>query len=91
MTFACAACGGGTGPRTRRRWPRRAVKTGSNRTVVPPSSHVLVLCPHHVSVAVTAQPARPQNIRTDGAGSRLSPSLVWRFWYRSEHIMAVGR
>ena len=54
MTFACAACGGGTGPRTRRRWPSRAVKTGSNRTVVPPSSHVLVLCPHHVSVGVTA-------------------------------------
>jgi hypothetical protein len=57
MTSACAACVGGTGPRTRRRWPRRAVRTGSNKTVVPLSSHVLVLCPHHVSVTVTAQRA----------------------------------
>ena len=51
---ARAACGGGTGPRTRRRWPSRAVRTGSKRTVVPPSRHVLVLCPHQVSVPVTA-------------------------------------
>jgi hypothetical protein len=100
---ACAAREGGTGPRTRRRWPRRAVRTGSNRTVVSPSCQVLVLCPHHVSVPVTARPTHPtvwkwvglglrasrpaaaglppagpdshcrEAIRTDGAGSQLSP------------------
>ena len=53
-----AASEGGTGPRIRRRWPSRAVRTGSNRTVAAPSSQVLVLCPHHVSVPVTAQLAR---------------------------------
>ena len=56
---AWAACGGGIGPRTRRRWPSRAVRTGSNKTVVPSSCQVLVLCPHHVSDAVTARPIRP--------------------------------
>jgi hypothetical protein len=56
---ACAACEGGTGPRTRRRWPTRAVRTGSKRTVVPASSQVLVLCPHQVSVPVMARPFRP--------------------------------
>jgi hypothetical protein len=55
---AWAACGGGSGPRTRRRWPSRAVRTGSNKTVVPSSCQVLVLCPHHVSDAVTARPIR---------------------------------
>jgi hypothetical protein len=60
---AWAALGGGIGPRTRRRWPRRAVRTGSNRTVVPSSCQVLVLCPHHVRDAVTARPARP-TVRT---------------------------
>src|SRR6478609_11760660 len=70
MTSACAACRGGTGPRTRRRWPRRAVRTGSNTTVVPPSCHVLVLCPHHVSVPVTARPphARPALWKRLGSG-----------------------
>jgi len=53
---ARAACGGGAGPRTRRRWPTRAVRAGSNRTVVSPSCQVLVLCPHQVSVAVMACP-----------------------------------
>ena len=48
----------GTGPRTRRRWPTRAVRVGSNRTVVSPSCQVLVLCPHQVSVAVMA--CRPE-------------------------------
>ena len=60
---AWAALGGGIGPRTRRRWPRRAVRTGSNKTVVPSSCQVLVLCPHHVRDAVTARPARP-TVRT---------------------------
>jgi hypothetical protein len=59
MRSACAAFEGGTGPRTRRRWPMRAVRTGSNRTVVSPSCHVLVLCPHHVSVPVTT----PSSVR----------------------------
>ena len=60
---AWAALGGGIGPRTRRRWPRRAVRTGSNKTVVPSSCQVLVLCPHHVRDAVTARPTRP-TVRT---------------------------
>ena len=55
---ACAACGGGTGPRTRRRWPRRAVRTGSKRTAVSPSRQVQVPRPHQVSVAVMA--CRPE-------------------------------
>jgi hypothetical protein len=56
---AWAACGGGIEPRTRRRWPSRVVRTGSNKTVVPSFCQVVVLCPHHVSDAVTARSARP--------------------------------
>jgi hypothetical protein len=71
---AWAALGGGIGPRTRRRWPRRAVRTGSNKTVVPSSCQVLVLCPHHVSDAVTARPTRPTVWTLVGPRSRSQPS-----------------
>ena len=77
---ARAACGARNGPRTRRRWPSRAVRTGSNSTVVPPSRHVLVLCPHHVSVPVTARPARPSVRTLMGVGlgaSRAAAAAPW--------------
>jgi hypothetical protein len=53
MMSARAACRGGVWPRTRRRWPTRAVRTGSNRKVVPLSCPVIALCPHHVTVPLT--------------------------------------
>ncbi len=72
MTSACAACRGGTEPRTRRRWPSRAVRTGSNTIVASPSCHVVVLCPHHVSVPVTVVEARPSILNGLGSGLRAS-------------------
>jgi hypothetical protein len=71
---AWAACRGGTWPRTRRRWPTRAVITGSNRKVVPLSCPVMVLWPHQVTVPVTACPSDAARALLPRAGFRPS----WR-------------
>jgi hypothetical protein len=101
---AHAACRGGTEPRTRRRWPSRAVRTGSNRTVVSPSRHVLVLCPHHVSVPVTAQLARFSSRSGSGIGldhhhrcrgiavvAPGSPEAECRIWSGNLQVRASAR
>ena len=46
-TSACATCGAGTGPRTRRRWPRRAVRLveqDGGPAVLPPAGAVAPPC-----------------------------------------------
>src|SRR5581483_4526527 len=39
----------GVGPRRRRRWASRSRRTGSVKTMVPPSSTATVACPHQVT------------------------------------------
>ena len=77
--------GGGSGPRTRRRWPSRAVRTGSNRTVVAPSRHVLVLCPHHVSVPVIALLARFSSRSGSGIGLDHIIGIAAPLWWHQAH------
>jgi hypothetical protein len=88
---AWAALGGGIGPRTRRRWPRREVRTGSNKTVVPSSCQVLVLCPHHVSDAVTARPTRPTVWTLLGLGLAAGrAAAAGTFVDRSRQSLSIG-